>query len=153
MPNANADVRFDLNLLVGLGRSKPGKRLVTALQLGALSTAVTLMFGCGQQATLDINAPSKATSGVPFTVTVTAMLGGSRDTIINSVVRFTSSDSGAILPDRYQFTASDAGSHTFTNGVTLVTAGSQTVTATIIDASALTATANVTVSTTTAKQF
>ncbi len=82
------------------------------------------------------------------------MVGGSRDTIINSPIHFTSSDSSAILPADYYFTANDAGSHTFTNGITLMTAGSQSITATVIGASGINGTANVTVSAaTTATQF
>jgi hypothetical protein len=103
------------------------------------------MLSCGRTATLEISAPTTAVVGSPFTVTVTAMIGERRDTVINSVVRFTSSDAAAILPGQYQFTATDAGSHTFANGVTLRTAGNQTIMATIFDASALTATAKVAV--------
>src|SRR5262249_32124017 len=44
-------------------------------------------------------------------------------------VHFTSPDPlGATLPPDFTFTTADAGVHTFTNGVTLYTAGSQTVT-------------------------
>ncbi len=45
-------------------------------------------------------------------------------------VRFTSTDGSATLPFDYTFTVADAGTHTFTNGVTLQNAGSQAVTAT-----------------------
>jgi hypothetical protein len=78
------------------------------------------------------------------------MVGGSRDTIINTGIYFTSSDRSAVLPADYYFTAADAGSHTFTNGVTLMTAGSQRITATGIGVPGLNGTANVTVSLTTA---
>jgi hypothetical protein len=71
---------------------------------------------------------------------------GSRDTIINSPIRFTSSDSAAVLPPIYEFTAADAGSHTFTNGVTLMTPGSQSITATAPNATPITGTATVMVS-------
>ena len=105
-----------------------------------------LTFGCGTHATLVVTAPSSAVSAsAPFTITVTAMVGGRRDTIINSPIRFSSSDNAAILPAVYYFTANDAGSHTFTNGVTLGTPGSQTITATVIGAPGLNGTANVTV--------
>lgn len=135
----------------GLGNVK------AALRLSALSASVAGLatFGCGtQQATLYITAPSTAVAGSSFTVTVTAMVGGSRDTVINSPVQFTSSDHAAELPPIYYFSANDSGSHTFVNGVTLMTAGSQSITATIIGASGLTATANLTVSAmSTAAQF
>jgi hypothetical protein len=133
----------------------PGN-VLAALRLCALSGVIAglLTFGCGTHATLVITVPSSAVAGQPFTVTVTAMVGGSRDTIINSPIRFTSSDSAAVLPPIYYFNANDAGSHTFSNGVILTTAGSQSITATAVGASGLNGTANVTVSaTTTATQF
>ncbi len=146
--NANAGfVRFvarfsGYSARLGLGN------VLAALRLWALSAAVAglVTFGCGTQATLHITAPSTAVAGSPFSVTVSATVGESPDTVINSPILFTSSDSAAILPPFYGFTANDAGSHTFTNGVTLMTPGKQSITATIKDASALTATAYVTVS-------
>ena len=48
-------------------------------------------------------------------------------------IHFTSTDLLAVLPANYTFTVADDGQHTFTDGVTLKTAGSQTVTATDID--------------------
>jgi len=131
--------------------------VLAALRPWTLSAVVAglVTFGCGTPAaTLEISAPSSAVAGSPFTVTVTAMVGGNRDTIINCAIQFTSSDSAAVLPTYYFFTANDAGSHTFTNGVTLMTAGSQSLTATCIEVPSLTATANVTVSAmTTATRF
>ena len=81
------------------------------------------------------------TAGTARSVTVTA-----KDALGNTVtgyigkVHFTSSDAQAILPADYQFTASDAGTHTFTNGVTLRTAGTQSITATDIATSSITGT-------------
>lgn len=123
------------------------RNVARALRLWALSAAVAglVTFGCGTSATLDITAPSRAVAGSSFTITVTAMVGRSRDTIINSPIHFTSSDSAAVLPGVYYFTANDAGSHTFTNGVTLMTAGNQSITATVIGAPGLNGTTNVTV--------
>ena len=121
----------------------------------ALSATVPLLaaFGCGSPvANLEITAPSSATVGTPFTVTITVMVGGRRDTIFNSPIHFMSSDSGAVLPADYAFTATDAGSHTFTNGVTLMTAGSQNIKATDPNAPSITASANVTVTAATANR-
>jgi hypothetical protein len=79
---------------------------------------------------LVVTTPASSTAGSPFSVTLTA-----RDPYNNTAtgytgtVHFTSSDGQASLPGDYGFTAADAGVHTFTNGVTLKTAGSQTVTA------------------------
>jgi hypothetical protein len=128
-------------------RLGPGKTRGARLLL-AFSAVIALLaaFGCGSPvANLEISAPSSAVAGSPFTVTVTAMVDGRRDTIFNSPIHFTSSDSAAVLPADYAFTAADAGSHTYTNGVTLMTAGSQTIKATDPNASSITATANVTV--------
>src|SRR5205823_1692707 len=74
---------------------------------------------------------SSATAGSAFSVTVTA-----RDQFANTAtaytgtIHFTSMDTQAVLAANYTFLAGDNGTHTFTNGVTLKTAGSQTVTAT-----------------------
>ena len=54
-------------------------------------------------------------------------------------VHFSSSDSTAMLPANYTFTASDAGVHTFT-GLVLHKKGKQTLTVTDTQNSALTAT-------------
>jgi hypothetical protein len=101
----------------------------TALLLSA-AVVVSMPFGCATPtAILVVTAPATAVAGSPFTITVTAMAGRSRDTIFNQDVKFTSSDGAASLPPIYTFTTADAGSHTFTNGVTLMTAGTQSVTA------------------------
>jgi hypothetical protein len=131
---------------------RPGLgNVLAALRLWALGALVAglVTFGCGAYATLEISAPPIAIAGSPFTITVTAMVGGNRDRIINSPIKFTSSDPAAVLPPIYYFNANDAGSHTFTNGVTLMTAGSQSITATVIGAAGLTGSASVTVSATT----
>jgi hypothetical protein len=75
--------------------------------------------------------PATVTAGTAGTLRVTAKdaygntAGGYRGT-----VRFTSSDAQAVLPANYTFTSTDAGVHTFTNGATLKTAGTQSITAT-----------------------
>ena len=94
--------------------------------------------------TINANGPVKSlsvttlvnpvTPGVAFTITVTA-----QDTFGNTIkgyggtIGFTKSDPGAgsAVPGNYTFnTATDNGVHTFINGVTLVTPGAATVTAT-----------------------
>jgi YVTN family beta-propeller protein len=69
----------------------------------------------------------------PSDVTVTARdaVGNVATSYLGTVV-FTSSDVGVgvVLPANYTFVPGDAGVHTFTGGVTLVTVGEQTVTAT-----------------------
>ncbi|MFN8471225.1 MAG: choice-of-anchor Q domain-containing protein [Anaerolineae bacterium] len=103
--------------------SKP-RIVFTTVDMGAYEAQVAVTK-------FAVSAPSGATQGSPFTVTVTAQdpnnatVGGYRGT-----VHFTSSDTAATLPSDYTFTSGDAGVHTFTSGVTLNTLGGQTVTAT-----------------------
>jgi hypothetical protein len=120
-----------------------------AIRLCALTTAIAifLAFGCGTpHAVLNFTAPSTVTVAFPFTVTVTLTLEGKRDTIVNSVISFTSSDPAATLPAPYGFTPADAGSHTWTNGFILRTPGNQTISASLFDASGINGSATVTVS-------
>lgn len=121
---------------------------IAALQRWSWSVVVAglVSSGCGSPATLHVAAPSSAVAGSPFTITVSATVGNIPDKVINSPIKFTSSDSNAVLPGIYYFVASDGGSHTFTNGVTLNTPGSQTITATVIGAPGLNASATVIVS-------
>jgi hypothetical protein len=112
-----------------------------------LLTLLLMMPGCGTTtAVLHLAAPASAISGSPFTVTIIATVNGKPDTVINSPIKFTSSDPAATLPPISYFTAADAGSLTFTNGFILMTPGSQTITVTVIGAPGLNATANVEVS-------
>jgi Invasin, domain 3/IPT/TIG domain/Quinohemoprotein amine dehydrogenase, alpha subunit domain III len=63
--------------------------------------------------------------------TVTALdAAGNTASSYRGKIHFTSTDSAAVLPADYTFTAADNGAHTFTNGVTLKTLGSRDVTAT-----------------------
>ena len=79
-------------------------------------------------------------------MTVTALDAyGNMATGYRGTVHFTSSDGQAVLPANYTFTAADAGVHTFT-GVTLKTAGKQTITATDTVTGSITGTESVTVS-------
>jgi hypothetical protein len=77
---------------------------------------------------LAVSTVAGSTAGMPFTVTLTALDPyGNTDTHYTGTVHFSSSDAAATLPADYTFTAGDAGTHTFTNGVTLRTTGSQTL--------------------------
>jgi hypothetical protein len=130
-------------------RIEPNNSIAPLPWLLSATAAVLLLMmpGCGTTtAVIHLTAPATAISGAPFTITVTATVNGKPDTVINSPIQFTSSDPAAVLPDIYYFTANDAGAHTFTNAVTLTTAGSQSITVTVIGAPGLNATANVEVS-------
>lgn len=85
---------------------------------------------------LVITAPSLAAAGVSFSISVRAVdQFGNIATGYSGTIHFTKSDSGAgsIVPADYTFTvgpSGDNGTHTFTSGVTFVTAGEQAITAT-----------------------
>ncbi len=129
-----AKVGYDL--VTGLGSPK-ANNLIPALEQVGVSTVLSVT-----------TSTSTPTAGTAFSVTVTAEnAAGQTLTTYTGTVHFTTSDTGAgiVLPANYTFTTADNGSHTFTNGVTLVTAGSQTVTATDTSNSAITGQATVTV--------
>ena len=78
---------------------------------------------------LSISAPATITAGHAFTITVTAYDSYNNvATGYRGTVHFASTDRAAVLPANYTFTMSDAGVHAFANGVTLKTAGVQTIT-------------------------
>jgi hypothetical protein len=70
------------------------------------------------------------TAGAAFDVTVTALDQYNNVAVhYDGTASFSSSDRGSavVLPANYTFTAADAGVHTFAGGVTLVTAGNQSL--------------------------
>src|SRR5207244_3569900 len=92
------------------------------------SATVTVNHASATHYTVSASVASSM-AGNAFNVTVTALDAYSNtDTGYTGIVHFTSSDSQAVLPSNYTFVGGDAGVHTFTNGVTLKTGGSQTVT-------------------------
>ena len=97
---------------------------------------------------LTVRAPASVTAGSPFSVTVSAEdQFNNLSTTYRGTVHFTTTDagSGVVLPADYTFTSGDNGTHTFTNLVTLITAGPQTVTVTDTTTSSVTGTAAITV--------
>jgi hypothetical protein len=93
---------------------------------------------------LAITAPSSATAGSVFTVSVTAQdQSGGTVPGYSGTVHFTSTDPAAVLPADYTFVAADTGTHIF--NVILKTAGSQTVTVTDTAQASITATGSVSV--------
>jgi Domain of unknown function (DUF5050) len=133
---ANLDGSGQEILITGLNGPGIGPGTV-ALDLGVPGTAVFFA----------VSAPSSVSSGAPFDVTITALDPyGSTAVNYEGTVTFSTSDTdpGVVLPPDYTFTAADAGVHTFTGGVNLITPGDQTVTATDT-ASGITRTVTVTV--------
>jgi hypothetical protein len=94
-----------------------------------------------------VSTPNSGMAGSPFSVTLIAF-----DPYNNIVtgytgtVHFSSTDGQASLPSNYTFTSADAGVHTFSNGVTLKTAGSQSIAVADISNTAITGNATVAVS-------
>jgi hypothetical protein len=77
---------------------------------------------------LALNAPTIATAGTPFSITVRAEDAfGNAASGYTGTVGFSSSDPNAFLPQTYQFTANDFGAKTL-GGVILRAAGTQTIT-------------------------
>ena len=111
-------MRITLLILLGL--------LAVGLAVGNAGTALA------QATHLELSPNGgTATAGVAFIVTVEAHDDShSPDSAYTGTVHFSSSDTNATLPSDYPFTVGDGGTHTFTNGVTLVTAGDQTITVT-----------------------
>src|SRR5205085_2165196 len=95
------------------------------------TTNVTINPAGASTLVVTTTAGSPQTAGVAFSSTVTAKDAfGNVATGYLGTIHFTSTDGQAVVPADYTFVAGDTGAHTFTNAVTLKTAGSQTITAT-----------------------
>jgi hypothetical protein len=131
------------------GNVAGGPYTVSATATGYTGSADYSLTNIAGAAThFSVTAPASSTAGSAFTITVTALdAQGNVDTNYTGTVHFTKTDSGAgsALPSDYTFTGADAGVRMFPNGVTLVTAGTQTVTATDTVTSSITGSANVNV--------
>jgi hypothetical protein len=111
-----------------------GRQTITGTDTATASVTGTGAINVNPAAAsvLALVAPSASTAGATFLVTVRAQDAyGNVVPSYTGTVHFASSDGRAALPADYTFTSNDAGSHTFfPNGVTLFTAGSQSVTVT-----------------------
>jgi len=116
--------------------------------------AYELVSGAALATHFRVTAPASTTAGSAFSITVTAL--DSANNIVASyigIVHFTSTDGTAVLPSNYTLVVGDAGVHTFTNGATLKTAGSQSVSATDTLTSTITGSASLTVNPATASKL
>jgi predicted outer membrane repeat protein len=78
---------------------------------------------------LSISAPATASPGSSFTLTVTALDPyGNVAAGFGGTIHFESTDKLGSLPSNFTFTPADGGVHRFGDGVTLKTAGMQTIT-------------------------
>jgi hypothetical protein len=107
---------------------------VTATDTGSgISGAAFVNVQAAPAVALQVVAPASAASGAAFDMTVIAVDSyGNTDTNFQGTVTFSTSDPdpGVLLPPDYAFQVSDAGMVTFPGGVTLITPGDQTLTAT-----------------------
>lgn len=140
--------KYFMLFLAGFQRNSAGCMPVNVRTIQSMSAVGVVLFGLGSlscgtsHATLQVSAPATAVAGSPFSVTVTAMFAGKRDTMMDGPIHFTTTDKAAVLPTLYQFTAADAGTHTFTNLI-LVTSGNQTITVSDYDATPIAGSANI----------
>jgi FKBP-type peptidyl-prolyl cis-trans isomerase 2 len=114
----------------GVTLDTAGNQTVTATDSASSSVtgSATVAVNPGAAIVLRLAAPAASSAGSAFTVTVTVVDAfGNVTPSYSGTVHFTSTDAGSTLPADYTFVAADGGSHTFTNGVTLVTAGSQSI--------------------------
>ena len=148
----SAAVPADYTFVAGDHGSHTFTNLTTLVTAGTQTiTAGGTIFG---SASVPVNAaatdhlaiatPAGATAGSPFTITVTALDPyGNTTTSYTGTVHFTKTDGGAgsAVPANYIFLAGDHGTHVFTNGATLVTGHSQTITAADVGTPAITGSA------------
>jgi hypothetical protein len=127
-----------------------GARSVTAVG-GGVSGSNNWTVQAAAANHVRVTGPAASTAGSAFAATVTALDPYDNvATAYRGTIHFTSTDARATLPADYTFVGADLGTHTF-SGVTLVKAGSQTVTAT--DTAAITGDSSVAVSPAAASHF
>ncbi len=118
----------------GVTLTQAGNRTVTATDTvtGTITgTSGTIAVAPASATTLTVGAPANATAGSAFSVTVTALdTFGNTATGYTGTIHFTGGGTSPTLPSDYTFVGGDNGVHTFTNAVTLLQAGSRTITAT-----------------------
>ena len=121
-----------------VSENSAGTYTITASYSGMTSDPATLQVNPGSATNFDVSGfPNPTTAGVSHSITVTAYDSHSNiATGYVGTVKLTSSDTQAALPSVYQFTSSDAGAHSFS--VTLITTGTQSVTATDTATSSIT---------------
>jgi hypothetical protein len=97
-----------------------------------ISGAALVSVQAAPAVALQLVVTASPTSGVPFDVTLIAVDAyGNIDTNYAGTVSFSTSDAdpGVVLPPAYTFQPGDQGQVTFPGGFTLITPGSQTLTA------------------------
>ncbi len=121
-----------------ISENSAGTYTIAASYDGVTSDSATLQVNPGSATNFVVSGfPNPTTAGVAHSITVTAYDShGNIATGYVGTMKLTSSDIQAVLPSAYQFTSSDAGIHSFI--VTLITTGTQSVTATDTATSSIT---------------
>jgi hypothetical protein len=107
--------------------------MVQDIANSSITASATVAVGAAPASQLLITAPASVVSGVPFDVALAALDPYANvDMNYAGTVTWTSSDTdpGVILPADYTFKVTDKGNFAFPGGVTLITPGDQTITAT-----------------------
>jgi hypothetical protein len=112
----------------GIVLKTAGLETVTVTDSGAgVNKQTSVQVAPATASALQVNSPTSITAGTALGVTITLLDPyGNLATGYRGTVHFTSSDTGAILPADYTFTAADGGVHAFT-GIQLHTAGTETI--------------------------
>jgi fibronectin type 3 domain-containing protein len=149
MPTLPADYTFQpsdagrhtfLNLV--LTKSPSETLTVTDVSNSSITKTISTKVNPGAATHFNIIAPTTATAGTSFNITVVAADAfGNRVNNYLSKIHFSSSDTAATLPSDYAFTTADQGQHSFS--VTLGTPGAQTINVADKNNASLTGTANV----------
>src|SRR5207302_79362 len=118
----------------GVVLRQAGNRTITATDtvsgtITGMSNTIAVAAAATSQ--LQVVAPANATAGSAFSVTITAQdQYGNTSPSYGGTVHFPGGGTRPALPAISTRLASDLGTHTFTNGVTLTQAGNRTITAT-----------------------
>jgi hypothetical protein len=112
-----------------------GSQTITATDTtnGALTATAAVTVNPAAATHFGLTFPSTISKDTPYDITVTAYdTYGNVATGYTGTVTFSSSDTNpnAVLPADYTFTAADAGTHTFSGGVSLHSHGQQSITVT-----------------------
>ncbi len=136
-----------------------GTQTLTAFDVAnnSIAGSTTLAVAPAPATHFSISAPATANAGTAFGVTVTALDQFNRIVAgYTGTVHLATSDTGiaaALVQANYTFASADHGVHTFNGDVTLVTAGSQTVSAVDTVSSGIAGNTNVVVNPAAASRF
>jgi hypothetical protein len=124
------EIAADGYIFLARSRSSRSGRKAKFKPLGRRKQPIVKVRG-GPAASLFVGVTTVATVGVPFSVTVRAVdaYGNNAYPYIGPSVSLKTTDPTATLPGPYSYVQTDAAQHVFT-GVTLRTAGKQSITAT-----------------------